>query len=67
MCIVLGLETVGDRGFFNSCQQITPNLKFTCDGLITKWIIGAGLPNRGNSYPELQVWRNVGSNKCIVR
>ena len=61
MRIVLGLETVGDRGFFNSRQQITPNLKFTCDGLITKWIIGAGWVNRGNSYPELQVWRKVGN------
>ena len=61
MRIVLGLETVGDRRLFHSRQQITPDINFTCDGLITKWIIGAGWINRGNSYPELQVWRKVGN------
>ena len=62
MRIVLGLETVGYRNVFHSRQQITPSIKFTCDGLITKWIIGAGWLNNGNSYPELQVWRNIGSD-----
>ena len=61
MRILLGLDTVGDRRLFHSRQQITPDIKFTCDGLITKWIIGAGWVNRGNSNPELQVWRKIGS------
>lgn len=46
-------------------QQITPEMKFTCDGVITKWIIGADW-NNGNSnisYPELQIWRNVGNER----
>ena len=62
MRIVLGLETFGDRTSLTAHQQITPDINFTCDGLITKWIIGAGWLNNGNSYPELQVWRNVGND-----
>ena len=61
MRIVLGLETFGNRASPTARQQITPDINFTCDGLITKWIIGAGWVNRGNSYPELQVWRKVGN------
>ena len=61
MRIVLGLETFGERVSLAARQQITPDIKFTCGGLITKWIIGAGWLNRGNSYPELQVWRKVGN------
>ena len=34
--ILLGLETVGDRIFTDQRQQIIPDIKFTCDGLITK-------------------------------
>ena len=62
MRIVLGLETFGDRASLATRQQITPDINFTCDGLITKWIIGAGWLKNGNSYPELQVWRKVGNN-----
>ena len=40
-------------------QQISPEMRFTCDGMITKWIIGAELYMPGNLYPELQVWRNI--------
>ena len=60
--IVLGLETFGNRTSLTAHQQITPDINFTCDGLITKWIIGAGWLDNGNSYPELQVWRNVGND-----
>ena len=59
---MLGLETFGNRSTFTAHQQITPDINFTCDGLITKWIIGGGWPNRSNSHPELQVWRNNGRN-----
>ena len=40
-------------------QQISPEMNFTCDGMITKWIIGAELYMPGNLYPELQIWRNI--------
>ena len=62
MRILLGLETVEDRIYTQKRQQITPNIKFTCDGLITKWILGAKWDNHEYLYPELQVWRNVGND-----
>ena len=42
-------------------QQISPEMRFTCDGMITKWIVGAELRMPGNLYPELQIWRNIGN------
>ena len=40
-------------------QQISPEMNFTCDGMITKWIIGADF-NMSKIYnPELQIWRNI--------
>ena len=62
MRILLRLETVGRRIYTQKRQQITPNIKFTCDGLITKWILGAKWNNYNNLYPELQVWRSTGNN-----
>ena len=41
-------------------QQISPEMRFTCDGNITKWIIGADYDEDVNFYPELQIWRNAG-------
>ena len=62
MRILLGLETVGDRIFTHKRQQIIPDIKFTCDGLITKWILGAKWDNQDYLYPELQVWRSTGND-----
>ena len=63
MRILLGLDTVGDVATTERQLQITPDMKFTCDGMITKWIIGAGWRNNDvNLYPELQVWRNSGND-----
>ena len=39
--LLSGLDSVGYGGIRDSRQQITPDMKFTCDGMITKWIIGA--------------------------
>ena len=38
---LLGLEGVGIAVTRHRRQQITPDIKFTCDGMITKWIVGA--------------------------
>ena len=43
-------------------QQITPNIKFTCDGWITKWITGAIWDGKKTLFPELQIWRNDGND-----
>jgi len=61
MRILLGLDIVGNKLIRDKRQQITPDINFTCDGQITKWIIGADWDNNDNLYPELQVWRNVGN------
>ena len=42
----------------DSLQQITPDMRFTCDGVITKWIIGAEWSVNGDYNPELQLWRS---------
>ena len=52
---VSGTTTIDRR------QQISPEMKFTCNGTITKWIIGADslFGTNRHLYPELQVWRNI--------
>ena len=57
------LETGNVDISVNQRQQITPSMKFLCDGLITKWIIGGnvGLQMNHNLHPELQIWRKTGN------
>ena len=44
----------------HSQQRIIPNINFTCNGVITKWIVGARWD--GNDwYPDLQLWRETGN------
>ena len=62
MRILRGLETVGSATNLDQRQQITPDIKFTCDGMITKWIVGADWDSRDSFYLELQVWRNIGND-----
>ena len=40
-------------------QWIMPSISFTCNGSVTKWIVGALWDNTGNdrTRPELQIWR----------
>ena len=47
-------------GHTSQRQQISPEMRFTCDGMITKWIVGAEFNSRDNLYPELQIWRKSG-------
>ena len=61
MRILLRLDNVNQRSFQTKRQQITPDIRFTCDGMITKWIIGAYMAG-GSFNPELQVWRNIGND-----
>ena len=62
MRILLGLDVVENRVTRGRRQQITPAINFTCDGVITKWIVGATLNISRHLYPELQVWRNTGND-----
>ena len=38
-------------------QRIIPDLRFDCDGEITKWIVGAIWSDTATLLPELQLWR----------
>ena len=44
-------------------QRIIPQLNFTCNGSLTKWIFAASWNNGTDHdlYPELQIWRPNGS------
>ena len=61
MYTLVGLGEVGKLIGYNRRQQITPNITFTCDGWITKWIIGALWDGGNMLFPELQIWRNDGN------
>ena len=61
MKILLGVDSVGEEVTNNGRQQIIPDMKFTCNGIITKWIFGAYWGD-GTSYPELQLWREIGND-----
>ena len=64
----MSVETIvelGEVGRFtgrNRRQQITPTITFTCNGWITKWIIGALWDGGNVLFPELQIWRNDGND-----
>ena len=62
MRLILNIELHGNVISTESRQQITPDMKFTCDGMITKWIVGASAQPEENQHPELQVWRNIGND-----
>ena len=61
MRLLRRLDTVNNYNFLAQHQQITPDIRFTCDGMITKWIIGAYMAG-GSFNPELQVWRSIGND-----
>ena len=61
MRLLLDLDSTGTLRNTERRQQITPDMRFTCDGMITKWIIGADWIN-SIFNPELQVWGNVGND-----
>ena len=62
MYALAGRGEYGRLTGYNMRQQITPSITFTCDGWITKWIIGALWSNRLELFPELQIWRKAGND-----
>ena len=65
--LMLNLENTGNLVKWDRRQQITPSMRFTCDGMITKWIIGADFLDGEDDtlFPELEIWRNTGTNTYI--
>ena len=51
-------------------QRLFPDIRFTCNGFITKWIVGAtfggDFESTGN-LPELQVWQSAGGSSFTKR
>ena len=43
-------------------QRVFPDISFTCNGSITKWIVGAGTGGGSSSSSELQIWRRSGAD-----
>ena len=41
-----------------------PDLKFPCDGVVTKWIFGAKFQT-GSQVPEFQIWVPFGGNTYV--
>ena len=60
----MGLGDIGRLVNHDIRQQITPDIKFTCDGVITKWIVGGFWVDNSALIPgpELQLWRKTTSN-----
>ena len=58
---LLGLEsaTWGPISLSASQLFLTPDMRFTCNGMITKWIIVANVNNDIPHTAELQLWRNT--------
>ena len=65
--LLLNVDRVSSSTTIDRQQQISPEMNFTCNGTITKCIIGADSffdVNR-HLYPELQVWRNIGNDTYV--
>ena len=43
-------------------QRVFPNIHFTCNGSITKWIVGAGTGAGSSPSSEIQIWRRSGAD-----
>ena len=48
-------------------QRAFPDIRFTCDGFITKWIVGIDPEGNGNSKVQLQILRPNGPSNCFTR
>ena len=61
MRFLLGLETAewGPMSSTVSHQFLTPDMRFTCNGMITKWIVAANVNSVEPHTAELQLWRNT--------
>ena len=51
---------INDVAIISNRQRLFPNITFTCNGSITKWIVGGTTDSMKSMQPELQIWRNTG-------
>ena len=63
----LSTLSVGSLRRRNRAQRIIPSLNFSCDGAISKWIIGAQWYDGGTAFPDLQLWRSSSRNGVYTK
>ena len=55
--------STGMRGSYSQQQLIFPDIRFTCSGVLVKWIVGGEWnENTVDVYPDLQIWRPMGDS-----
>ena len=67
MRILLGLDPVNSPVSRHQRQQITPDINFTCEGFVTRWVVGGEWNGDDFRYPELQIWRRVENGSSVYR
>ena len=66
MRLLLNLDRMSELTEIEGRQQITPGMRFTCDGIITKWILGVEVQD-SLLNPEIQVWRKFSNNDTYYK
>ena len=54
-----------DLDTLSAQQVLIPSINFTCNGTITRWVIGARWQGQLPAYTELQIWRKISDNTYI--
>ena len=67
MRILLGLDPVNSPVSRHQRQQITPDINFTCEGFVTRWVVGGEWNGDDFRYPELQIWRRMENGSSVYR
>jgi len=59
----IAVDVYGTSLTTHECQQrIIPGIRFTCTGMLTKWIIGAQRTlTQSTNHLQLQIWRQINS------
>ena len=58
------LRIIRSRRVDDENQYLYPEVVFSCNGTVTKWIYG-GIRRQQDSLTELQIWRQLGPNNYI--
>ena len=48
-------------------QVVIPDINFSCNGTITRWIVGARWRGNTNAYTELQIWRRTSTTNQYMK
>ena len=58
---------VGRTKHWERSQRVFPDIHFTCNSTITRWIIGGKMGNSNVSFVELQLWQRTDGNTYMKR